>query len=267
MNVADNPICRLLNIEYPIIQAPMAGASTPEMAAAASNAGALGSLGCAMMKQDPLRQLGVKMSGLTNRTVNYNFFCHSEPVLNQDKGSAASAELSKYYDEFGLDEMPEAVPTHYPFNDEICDAVLESSPKVVSFHFGLPPKHLMQKLKDAGCVILSSATTAAEARYLEDNGADAIIAQGFEGGGHRGFFLESEDACIGTMALVPSVVDAVTVPVIAAGGIADGRGIKAAFALGACAIQIGTAFLNCKEAGIPEVHKENLISLTKIFYS
>ncbi len=250
----------LLGITHPIIQAPMAGASTPAMAVAASNAGALGSLGCAMMKADALRELGKDMKNQTNRAVNFNFFCHTEPASSAETGEAARALMKPYYDEHRLGEVKDANPTHFPFGEEICDVMLEIAPKVISFHFGLPPADLVQKLKDNGSVILSSATTVAEAKWLEANGADAIIAQGFESGGHRGFFLESEDACIGTMALVPQIVDAVSVPVIAAGGIADARGIKAAFALGASGVQIGTAFLNCVEAGIPSVHKKELLA-------
>ncbi len=238
----------------------MAGASTPAMAAAASNAGALGSLGCAMMKPDALRDLGQEMKSQTNRPVNFNFFSHQEPQSDAATGEAARALLKPYYDEHELGEVKDAQPTHFPFGEDICDAMLEIAPKVVSFHFGLPQAELVEKLKANGSVILSSATTVKEAKWLEENGADAIIAQGFESGGHRGFFLETEDACIGTMALVPNVVDAVSVPVIAAGGIADARGIKAAMALGASGVQIGTAFLNCVEAGIPDIHKRELLA-------
>lgn len=238
----------------------MAGASTPAMAVAASNAGALGSLGCAMMKPDALRDLGKDISAQTNRPVNYNFFCHSEPQSNAAQNAHALEQLAPFYRLLELGDMPDAVPTHFPFDDETCAALLEARPTVASFHFGLPPAHLVDALKKAGCIILSSATTRAEAQYLEEAGADAIIAQGFEAGGHRGFFLEPEDACIGTMALVPMVVDAVNVPVIAAGAIGDARGIKAAFALGASGVQIGTAFLNCTEAGIPDIHKRELLA-------
>jgi len=253
-------LTHLLGITHPLIQAPMAGASTPAMAVAASNAGALGSLGCAMMKADALRELGKDMKNQTNRPVNFNFFCHEAPTSTPEAGEAARRLLEPYYDEHDLGEVKEAAPTHFPFSDEICDVILEIAPKVVSFHFGLPPAALVEKLKSNGSVILSSATTVAEAKYLETNGADAIIAQGFEGGGHRGFFLENEDACIGTMALVPQVVDTVSIPVIAAGGVADARGVKAAFALGASGVQIGTAFLNCVEAGIPAIHKKELLA-------
>ncbi len=249
----------LLGITYPIIQAPMAGASTPEMAAAASNAGALGSLGCALMSADALSETVQKTRQLTNRAVNFNFFCHAEPTHDPDKNQHAIDHLTPFYDELGIETMPEAKPTHYPFAENVFEVMVEAAPKVVSFHFGLPETAMVEKLKSNGSVILSSATTVSEAKFLEDNGADAIIAQGFEAGGHRGFFLEAEDACMGTMALVPQVVDAVSLPVIAAGGIADARGIKAALALGAQAAQLGTAFLNCTEAGIPAAHKQVLL--------
>jgi len=258
--MTQSQLTSLLGITHPIIQAPMAGASTPAMAAAASNAGALGSLGCAMMKADALRDLGNDLKSQTNRAINFNFFCHTDPSSSAEKGEAARAKLKTYYDEHDLGHVNEATPTHFPFSEEICNVMLELSPKVVSFHFGLPPSNLVEKLKDNGSVIMSSATTVAEAKWLQENGADAIIAQGFESGGHRGYFLEMEDACIGTMALVPQIVDAVTVPVIAAGGIADARGIKAAFTLGASGVQIGTAFLNCVEAGIPAIHKQELLA-------
>ncbi|MEM7068412.1 MAG: nitronate monooxygenase [Pseudomonadota bacterium] len=254
----DTRLLELLDIEHPIIQAPMAGASTPAMAVAAANAGALGSLGSALMTADGLRETMRETVSLTNRAINYNFFCHVEPGSGPETGEAARVTLKPYYKAFELADLPEAQPTHFTFGQEICDVLLESPPKVASFHFGLPDASLVSALKDAGCIILSSATTPAEAKYLEANGADAVIAQGFESGGHRGFFLEDEDACMGTMALVPQVVDTVSVPVIAAGGIADSRGISAALALGAAGAQIGTAFLNTPESGIPAVHKREL---------
>ena len=146
--------------------------------------------------------------------------------------------------------------TRPPFNAEICDVIVELRPEVVSFHWGLPEKSLVDRLKAAGCVILSSATTVTEARWLEEHGADAIIAQGIEAGGHRGMFLTSDlESQLGTLVLVPQVVDMVKVPVIAAGGIADGRGIAAALALGASGVQMGTAYLLCSEATISALHR------------
>jgi nitronate monooxygenase len=168
--------------------------------------------------------------------------------------------VEPFYDELGLGEVPAVTASNQPFGDAMLEAVLELRPQVVSFHFGLPADPAVQRLKDAGLLVMSSATTVAEARHLVERGVDAVIAQGWEAGGHRGTFLGGpESGSVGTMALVPQVVDAVDVPVIAAGGIADGRGIAAAFALGASGVSIGTAFLTCPEAAIPEVHKQALL--------
>jgi nitronate monooxygenase len=172
--------------------------------------------------------------------------------------------LQRYYVEFGLEQnMPVPSANRAPFDDEMCDLVVEFHPEVVSFHFGLPEQKMVRRVRDTGAKIVSSATSVDEARWLEDRGCDAIVAQGYEAGGHRGNFL-SEDVSTqsGTMALVPQVVDAVKVPVIAAGGIADARGIVAAFALGAAAVQIGTAYLLCPEAKVSPVHREALKNTT-----
>ncbi len=163
-----------------------------------------------------------------------------------------------------LDSTPDApIPrsTRMPFDGAMCDLVVELKPEVVSFHFGLPDQLLLRRVRDTGAKILSSATTVDEARWLEREGCHAIIAQGYEAGGHRGMFLTQDISTqIGTMALVPQVVDAVKVPVIAAGGIADARGMVAAFALGASAVQLGTAYLFCPEATIGPVHRQALRS-------
>jgi len=269
---ADKRLCELLQIEHPIIQAPMAGSSTVAMAAAAANAGCMGSHGCAMMSPDVYKETFVQTRALTNGSLNMNFFCHETPTLDASKAKLAQEKLAPYYDEFNLGDMPETKPTHFPFDETMMEAVLASRPNVVSFHFGLPPKSIMDRLKDEGLIILCSATTQAEARDLEAKGVDAVIAQGWESGGHHGFYLNDHTVAIGTMALVPQLVDAVKIPVIAAGGIADGRGIAAALALGASGVQIGTAFLTCDESGVPDVHRQSLLSsdgsntkLTKVF--
>lgn len=268
----DKRLSDLLQIEHPIIQAPMAGSSTVAMVAAAANAGCMGSHGCAMMSPEVYKQTFDDTRALTNGTLNMNFFCHSAPVLDDEKAKKAQEKLSPFYKEFGLVDMPEVKPTHFPFDEKMLDAVLASRPNVISFHFGLPPQNIVYTLKDEGIIILSSATTQAEAKDLEARGVDAIIAQGWEAGGHQGFYLEDQTAAIGTMALVPQLVDAVDIPVIAAGGIADGRGIAAALALGAAGVQIGTAFLTCDESGVPEPHRKSLLQsdgsdtkLTKVF--
>lgn len=244
----------LLGIEHPIVQAPMGGESTPEMAIAVANAGGLGGLGCSFLSLDELRAKAEAIRAGTNRPFNLNFFAHPAPRENPELDAETRARVAPFYAELGLEHVPErgedACDT---FTEAKLSVLLEIRPRVTSFHFGLPPQAMVEALKDAGSLILCSATTVAEARALEEAGVDAIIAQGWEAGGHRGTFETSfEDFGVGTMALVPQIVDAVGVPVIAAGGIADGRGIAAAFALGASGVQMGTAFLSCPEANISE---------------
>lgn len=256
----DKRLCDLLGIEHPIIQAPMAGATTPEMAAAAANAGALGSLGCAMFGPERIRQEAKQTKTLTNRSINLNFFVHASPEMDEDKASVARMNLAPWYDKMAAGDVPDAIEGHFPFNDATCDAVLEVSPKVISFHFGLPDPALVERLRQAGVVVLSSATSVAEAIWLADRGVDAVIAQGYEAGGHSGWFLPRGASNVaGTMALVPRMADAVDVPVIAAGGISDGRGIAAALMLGAAGVQIGTAFLTTPESMVAPVHKAQLL--------
>lgn len=256
-------LTRLLGIEHPIIQAPMAGATTPEMAAAASNAGALGSLGCATFLPERTKAEARATQELTNHSINLNFFVHKPPRPDNARARRARERLAGWYEKLAAGEVPPAEATLFPFDADMCEAVLEVSPKVISFHFGLPEESLVRRLKDAGIVILSSATSVEEARWLEAHGADAVIAQGYEAGGHSGWFLDRGPAQVaGTMALVPRIADAVKLPVIAAGGIADGRGIAAALMLGADGVQIGTAFLNTPESMVPDVHKQALLAAT-----
>lgn len=256
----DARLTELLGVRLPIIQAPMAGASTPAMAAAAANAGALGSIAAALISPEAIGAEVAEARTATNGGLNINFFCHRPPARDSARIEAAKARLAPYYAEFGLGAPadPAASP---PFDEARLEAVLAAEPRVVSFHFGLPAPSLLRPLKDAGIVVLSSATSPKEAVWLEENGADAIIAQGWEAGGHRGVFNPAEGPGeMGTMALVPAVVDRVSVPVIAAGGIADGRGIAAAFMLGAAGVQIGTAFLTSPEAKIGAPHKAALLA-------
>src|SRR5436305_1500467 len=244
----------LLGITHPIIQAPMSGFSGPALVAAVSNAGALGSLSCATLGTQAARDQIEEIRRASNRPFNLNFFVHPTPHIDADVARRVRARLATYYDEFGLGTVPEPSDPFPHFDQGRLQLVLDLRPPVVSFHFGLPPADMLKRIKQTGTDALSSATTVDEARKLQAEGADAVIAQGFEAGGHRGTFTEGDGAgLIGTMALVPQVVDAVRVPVIAAGGIADGRGIAAAFALGASGVQIGTAFLGCPEAGVPAV--------------
>jgi nitronate monooxygenase len=250
----------LLKIELPIIQAPMPGHMGADMVIAVAEAGGLGSVPSARSTPKQLGEEVAKIRSRTHKPINLNFWCHALPKRDEAIESAWLKRLSVYYVELGL-KAPGASAILGPFNAEMCDVVAELKPEVVSFHIGLPEASLVKRVKDSGCVVLSSATTVAEARWLEDHGADAIIAQGVEAGGHRGMFLATDVAAqVGTFALVPQVVDAVHVPVIAAGGIADGRGIAAAFALGAAGVQCGTAYLFCPESTVSPIHRASLKS-------
>jgi nitronate monooxygenase len=258
------PTTRLLDlfeIDVPIVQAPMAGAQGSELAAAVSAAGGLGSLPCAMLTPETAREEIARIRAATNRGFAMNFFVHKPPESDPAAQARWRKRLEKYYAEFGVEPPETAGPGRAPFDDEFCRVVEEARPKVVSFHFGLPDAELFGRVQATGAKIIASATTVREAHYLAEKGVDAVIAQGSEAGGHRGMFLtEVVAAQIGTFALVPQVADAVDVPVIAAGGIADGRGIAAAFALGASGAQIGTAYLRTPEARISELHKAALRS-------
>jgi len=256
----DTRLLDLLDIEIPIVQAPMANSTGIAMAVAVANAGGLGSLPCAMLKADDVRSRLGEIRQRTNRPVNLNFFCNTPPTHDTAREAAWLERLAPYYAELGAE--PPSLPLQsgsVPFDHEVCAVVEEMKPAVVSFHFGLPAPDLVDRVKGAGCKILSSATSVREAKWLSERGVDAIIAQGAEAGGHRGMFLETDVATqIGTFALVPQVVDAVPVPVIAAGGIADGRGVAAAFALGASGVQMGTAYLRCPEAEISDLYRAAL---------
>ncbi len=259
-NWPDRRVQDLFGIELPIIQAPMAGPVFSEMVIAVSEAGGLGSLPCALMDETRVRaELGV-IRQRTGRPFNLNFFCHTPPAPDAAREARWRDRLRPYYVELGLDpDMAVPPSSRAPFDEAMCALVEEFRPQVVSFHFGLPQQPLLERVKAVGAKVIASATTVAEAVWLEQHGCDAIIAQGSEAGGHRGNFLGDDMATqIGTFALVPQVVDAVKVPVIAAGGIADARGIAAAFALGAAGVQIGTAYLYTPEARIAPLHREAL---------
>jgi nitronate monooxygenase len=267
-------ILDLFRIDVPIIQAPMAGSVFSDMVVAVSEAGGLGSLPCALLSLDQMRNELEAIRRQTNRPIHVNFFCHTPPRVDANRERLWRQRLQRYYLELGLDQnKPVPAANRGPFNENMCDLVVEFHPEVVSFHFGLPEERLLRKVQDSGAKIVSSATSVDEARWLENRGCDAIIAQGFEAGGHRGIFLMDDVSTqVGTIALVPQVVDAVKVPVIAAGGIADARGILAALALGAAAVQIGTGYLLCPEAKIGPVYRaalknatDNQTTLTNIF--
>src|ERR1700733_8390861 len=241
----------LCGIELPIIQAPMAGSALSDMVVGVSEAGGLGSLACALLSLENARKELESIRRRTARPINANFFCHQPPRDDHPREINWRGRLDAYYIQLRADNNT-SIPNsaRAPFDEKMCDLVVEFHPEVVSFHFGLPDKNLLLRIRKTGAKILSSAPSVDEARWLEDQGCDAIIAQGFEAGGHRGMFLtEDVSTQVGTMALVPQVVDAVRVPVIAAGGIGDARGILAAFALGAEGVQMGTAFLACEESG------------------
>ena len=253
---------RLLGIELPIIQAPMAGVQGSAVAVAVSNAGGLGSLPCAMLSLDAIRNELAAIKAQTGKPFNVNFFCHAPPAPSSEREATWRAMLSPYYKEYGIDVDTISVgPGRAPFSSEAADVLDEFKPRVVSFHFGLPSAELLARVRALGAKILCSATTVEEARWLEAQGVDAIIAQGLEAGGHRGIFL-SEDLStqVGTFALLPQIVREVKVPVIAAGGIADAKGVAAAMALGAAGVQIGTSYLLCPEATTSATHRSALKS-------
>ena len=246
----------LLGITHPIIQAPMAGGTTtPELVAAVSHAGALGSVGAAYLTPQQILETAHAIRRRTDRPFNVNLFVgDAEPADGRDPAAMLEI-LSRYHAELGLAAPVPPAPAADPFAGQL-DAVLEARPAVFSFTFGIPPAAALAALKARGILVVGTATTVAEARQLERAGVDAVVAQGAEAGGHRGTFAGPfEAALVGTMALVPQVVDAVAVPVIASGGIMDGRGIVAARALGAAGVQMGTAFLACRESGAPAAHK------------
>lgn len=250
-----------LGTQYPLIQAPLAGIQGSAMAVAVSNAGALGSLPCAMLTPDAIRQELQAITAATHgKPYNVNFFCHTPPEPSAEREAIWRQALAPYFAEFGID--PTTIPAgagRAPFSHAVCDVVEPFRPPVVSFHFGLPSAELLARVKGWGAKVLSSATTVEEALWLEAHGADAVIAQGLEAGGHRGHFL-SDDLTrqMGTFALLPQVVRAVQLPVIAAGGIADAAGIQAALALGAAGVQVGTAYMLCNEATTTAPHRAAL---------
>ncbi len=269
-----NELMRRLNVDLPVIQAPMAGSDSVELCVAVANAGGLGSLACALLTPESVKQAVERIRSETQKPFNLNFFCPPVEVDDPVREQAWRAMLRPYYDAAGL--APDAsapFALRLPFNAEMCAAVETLRPPVISFHFGLPAPDLLARVKATGAVVLASATTVAEAQWLETQGVDAIIAQGAEAGGHRGMFLTEDLATqVGLFALLPQVVDAVSVPVIAAGGIADGRGVAAARLLGAQMAQVGTAYLFCPEARLNARHaaalahaRDDNTALTNVF--
>jgi nitronate monooxygenase len=253
---------RILGIELPIIQAPMAGVQDSALAVAVSNSGGLGSLPCAMLSLDAMRHELAVIKARTDKPFNVNFFCHSTVAFSEQREAAWRATLMPYYKEYGIDSATISVgPGRAPFSAEAAEVLEEFKPPVVSFHFGLPSAELLTRVRALGAKIFCSATTVEEARWLEARGVDAIIAQGLEAGGHRGIFLSEDlNTQIGTFALLPQILREVKIPVIAAGGIADSKGVAAAMVLGAAGVQVGTTYLLCPEATTSTVHRAALKS-------
>jgi len=265
---------QLLGIELPIIQAPMAGVQGHALAVAVCKAGGLGSLPCATLSAQAMREELAAITRQTDKPYNVNFFCHTPPQFDAAREAAWRQALAPYFAEYAVDAAAiSTAPGRQPFSDAVVDVLEEFKPPVVSFHFGLPELELLERVRNWGAKILSTATTVDEARWLAARGVDAVIAQGVEAGGHRGIFLSSDLATqAGLSALLPRIVRAVNVPVIAAGGIAGANGIAAAMAQGAAGAQIGTAYLLCPEATTSAVHRAALKSeaardtaLTNIF--
>ncbi|AHG41154.1 2-nitropropane dioxygenase [Pseudomonas syringae CC1557] len=271
----DTRILELFNIELPILQAPMAGATGSAMAIAVARAGGLAALPCAMLTPDQIHEeVATFRQHSHNAPLNLNFFCHQPPAHDAVRAERWKQALKPYYDELGADfDAPTPVSNRAPFDSDSCALVENFRPEVVSFHFGLPEQALLDRVRATGAKIISSATTVEEAVWLEQHGCDAVIAMGYEAGGHRGLFLSDQlHTQVGTFALVPQIADTIHIPVIAAGGIADGRGVAAAFILGASAVQPGTAYLFCPEANVSALHRQALqhatdsqTALTNIF--
>ena len=260
MNQTDR-LLKMLDIELPIIQGPMAGNMKPDLAAAVSNAGGLGMLPCATLSVGQMIVEAGQVRSLTNRSFALSFFCHADPGDTAAQERVWLEKLAPYYKEFGVTQAPPTGTARNPFDEKYCEAVLKLAPKIAHFYFGMPKPALVRRLKDAGIVVISTGTTVAECKRVVEEGAEAVCAQGFEAGGHRGIFLSNDTDIaqqVGTMALVPQVVDAVNVPVMAAGGIADARGVAAAFALGASAAWVGSAYLLTPESKISPMHREAL---------
>lgn len=255
-------VLRLLKVRYPIIQAPMVGVSTPLLAAAVSNAGALGSIGLGASNAQQAEDMIRATRALTDKPFNVNLFCHRPAVADAKREAAWLDYLAPFFEEFGAKPPAKLVESYQSFlvNEAMLDMLLREKPAVVSFHFGLPPAEWIQALREAGCVTLACVTSAEEAALAETMGVDMLIAQGVEAGGHRGVFNPAEDKQLGTFALVQLIARRSRLPVIAAGGIMDGTGIAAVMRLGAAAVQLGTAFILCPESAANAQYREALQS-------
>ena len=255
-------LAKLLGVDLPIVQAPMAGVQGSRLAIAVSGAGALGSLPCAMLSAAAIADEIHAIRAATERPFNLNFFCHAQPRFDAARDARWRESLAAAHAEFGIDTATiGAGAARNPFDAAGAEIIESLRPPVVSFHFGLPEAELLARVKASGAIVMASATTVAEARWLEARGADVVIAQGLEAGGHRGHFLSMDiTEQFGLFALLPQVVAAVKLPVVAAGGIADAAGVRAALALGAAGVQVGTAFLRTPEADTSALHRAALAS-------
>ncbi len=264
----------LLGTDFPIIQSPMAGVQDSSLAIAVSEAGGLGSLPCGMLSIEKIISEIKLIKAATNKPYNLNFFCHKIPAFDKERQESWQKRLQPYFEELGVKMEPSSgKASRTPFNHDIADAIEPFMPEVISFHFGLPDKELLKRVKSWGTKIISSATTVEEAVWLESKGVNGIIAQGLEAGGHRGMFLSDDISTqMGLSSLIPQIVDRVNIPVIATGGISSSRAVQAALLLGASAVQIGTAYLLCPEVQISSLHRSAIKSeksaytvLTNIF--
>lgn len=258
----ENRITQDLHIKYPIVQAGMAGGvTTPELVAAVSNTGALGTLGAGYMSPEQMEESIQKIKQLTNNHFGVNLFIPETPDVSEEEIEQANEWLRPFREELNISEIPKVNKPSTSLFEKQMEIVIKERIPVCSFTFGMPTKEMVNELKKADVTVIGTATTVKEAIANEENGMDMVVVQGSEAGGHRGTFIGSfAEAMIGTMALVPQTVDHVDIPVIAAGGIMDGRGVLAALVLGAEAVQMGTAFVTSLESGVAEQHKEAILN-------
>ena len=258
----ETKLTRILKIRYPLFQGAMAGGrpTTPELVAAVSNAGGLGNLGAAYLSPEQLRSTIQEIRQLTDQPFGVNLFAPSQPKVSEESIRLMNEHLNHYRIKLGIAQNPSTMKLEESFQEQV-QVLLEEKIPIFSFTFGIPSNKVIQAMKQQGTFIIGTATTVDEAKKLEEAGIDAIVAQGSEAGGHRGTFLKDiSESLIGTIALVPQIVDQVSIPVIASGGIMDGRGLVASIALGASAAQMGTAFLACPESGAHKVYKQKILS-------